>query len=238
MFPIGAPINIILLRPRDLNHIPACCRCGHDTTAHRAHNSERSQVFVQWLDAIFQVVRQFPAAFEYNSYFLRKLAVHANSCLFGTFLLNTSKERADNATLAQTCSVWDYLRPESNWRVLNLLYHEKSSPEVLRPSASTRDMLLWRDLYCSHWPTADAGDLPEPSPPSYHLRAAASVAHEEEETRMARSRSFDALPSRGEEDGLMMTATSSELLLSSVSAMISSSDTVVMKPAGLNGFRL
>lgn len=59
-----------------------------------------------------------------------KLAIHVNSCLFGDFLFNSSKERADNCVRTRTCSVWDYLHPDANWRVLNLLYHEKTAPVV------------------------------------------------------------------------------------------------------------
>lgn len=42
-------------------------RCGHssDKIPH-----EISPVFFQWLDAVFQIVRQFPSAFEFNESFL------------------------------------------------------------------------------------------------------------------------------------------------------------------------
>ena len=42
-------------------------RCGHNT---EKDQNERSPVFFQWLDAVHQVMTQFPSAFEFNEFFL------------------------------------------------------------------------------------------------------------------------------------------------------------------------
>ena len=42
-------------------------RCGHNT---ERDANERSPVFFQWLDAVHQVMSQFPSAFEFNEFFL------------------------------------------------------------------------------------------------------------------------------------------------------------------------
>lgn len=41
-----------------------------------------------------------------------KLAKHVYSCLFGTFLCNTKRERLDNVLQENTCSVWAILQVE------------------------------------------------------------------------------------------------------------------------------
>ena len=43
-------------------------RCGHGGDA-----SERSPIFLQWLDAVHQIAKQKPTAFEFNETFLVRL---------------------------------------------------------------------------------------------------------------------------------------------------------------------
>ena len=40
-------------------------------------------------------MQQFPNAFEFNEYLLCVVLDHLYSCLFGTFLCNSDKERKD-----------------------------------------------------------------------------------------------------------------------------------------------
>ena len=60
-------------------------RCGHAQDFNHLPD-ERSPVFLQFLDALYQVVAQFPNAFEYTETLLLFLADHVNSSLFGNFL--------------------------------------------------------------------------------------------------------------------------------------------------------
>jgi hypothetical protein len=68
-----------------VTHLLYTDRCGHGHD-HSYLPEERSPVFVQFLDCLFQVVSQFPAAFEFTDTLLLFLADHVNSCLFGNFL--------------------------------------------------------------------------------------------------------------------------------------------------------
>jgi hypothetical protein len=52
--------------------------------------------FLQWLDCVHQLLKQFPFAFEFNEAWLIKLCAHSYSCLFGTFLCDSLLERANN----------------------------------------------------------------------------------------------------------------------------------------------
>eukprot|EP00794_Sanderia_malayensis_P013824 gene13826-15269_t len=93
-------------------------RCGHSS---ERDVNERSPVFLQWLDCVYQLLRQFPAAFEFNNNLLVKLAVHTYSCLYGTFLCNNSKERQELKVRQNTTSFWS-LYKSSRAEFRNLLY--------------------------------------------------------------------------------------------------------------------
>uniref|UniRef100_A0A6P4DYK7 Myotubularin-related protein 3-like n=1 Tax=Drosophila rhopaloa TaxID=1041015 RepID=A0A6P4DYK7_DRORH len=57
--------------------------------------NERCPVFLQWLDLVHQIHRQYPCSFEFSISYLIKLAQHSLSCLFGTFLCNSLRERIE-----------------------------------------------------------------------------------------------------------------------------------------------
>lgn len=69
---------------------------------------ETSPVFHQFLDATYQLLRQYPTRFEFNERFLRRLLYHLYSCQYGTFLYNNEKSRLDARLQQRTTSVWAY----------------------------------------------------------------------------------------------------------------------------------
>lgn len=95
--------------------------------------NERCPVFLQWLDLVHQIHKQYPCSFEFSIAYLVspscplfpylftnifinnwlilqiKLAQHSLSCLFGTFLCNSLKERIENSVFDRTFSVWSFL---------------------------------------------------------------------------------------------------------------------------------
>ena len=52
------------------------------------NNPQTSPVFIQWLDAVYQLLHQYPNMFEFKSTLLEFLGYHLYSCQYGTFLLN------------------------------------------------------------------------------------------------------------------------------------------------------
>ncbi|XP_071094279.1 phosphatidylinositol-3,5-bisphosphate 3-phosphatase MTMR3-like isoform X1 [Haliotis cracherodii] len=120
-------------------------RCGHSTDCDDPN--ERSPIFLQWLDCVFQVYRKFPCAFEFNEAFLVKLVQHTYSRLFGTFLCNNARERQVNKISEKTESVWTLLL--NNDKFVNLLYNPHSDPHVLYPDYGMHQLELWKSIYLS-----------------------------------------------------------------------------------------
>lgn len=67
-------------------------RIGHGDNHHS--DADRSPVFLQFIDCIWQVSKQYPHEMEFNEHFLITILDHLYSCRFGTFLCNSERERA------------------------------------------------------------------------------------------------------------------------------------------------
>ncbi|XP_030073414.1 phosphatidylinositol-3,5-bisphosphate 3-phosphatase MTMR3 isoform X3 [Microcaecilia unicolor] len=159
-------------------------RCGHGENSDDLN--ERCPVFLQWLDCVHQLQRQFPCSFEFNEAFLVKLVQHTYSCLFGTFLCNNAKERGEKHTQERTCSVWSLLRA-ANKAFKNLLYSSQSET-VLYPVCHVRNLMLWSAVYLpSSSPSTPADESAAPYP------VPGSSPEEQSLGRLPKTRSFDNL---------------------------------------------
>ncbi|XP_042582755.1 myotubularin-related protein 1-like [Cyprinus carpio] len=118
-------------------------RVGHGDENHA--NSERSPLFVQFIDCVWQMMRQFPTAFEFNELFLITILDHLYSCLFGTFLYNSEQERVEKEVNGKTVSLWSYINSQSE-DFTNPFYVDYEN-HVLYPVASIRHLELWIGYY-------------------------------------------------------------------------------------------
>merc|ERR1719334_1476479 len=66
----------------------------------RTRRDERSPVFVQWLECVYQIYRKFPGAFEFTEWFLLEIAKCYHSGEFGDFFYNSDRERKIAASWA------------------------------------------------------------------------------------------------------------------------------------------
>jgi myotubularin-related protein 3/4 len=152
-------------------------RCGHGVGSEETN--ERCPVFIQWIDCVHQIHRQFPCSFEFSMSFLIKLAQHVHSCLFGTFLCNTMKERVENSIPDRTFSVWPFV---STAIYKNPLY-QPGREKVLWPAHNVRDLSFWNDVYLgslnNHQSSDDSSNINEVEAPS--------------DKSMTKTRSFDDL---------------------------------------------
>uniref|UniRef100_A0A8C1AT56 phosphatidylinositol-3,5-bisphosphate 3-phosphatase n=4 Tax=Cyprinus carpio TaxID=7962 RepID=A0A8C1AT56_CYPCA len=118
-------------------------RVGHGDENHAS--SERSPLFVQFIDCVWQMMRQFPAAFEFNELFLITILDHLYSCLFGTFLYNSDQERVEKEVNSKTVSLWSYINSQTE-DFTNPFYVNYEN-HVLYPLASLRHLELWVGYY-------------------------------------------------------------------------------------------
>ncbi|XP_077167174.1 phosphatidylinositol-3,5-bisphosphate 3-phosphatase MTMR4 isoform X1 [Paroedura picta] len=178
-------------------------RCGHQEKAE--DQNEQCPVFLQWLDSVHQLLKQFPCLFEFNEAFLVKLVQHTYSCLYGTFLGNSPCEREMHNIAKRTCSVWSLLRA-GNKNFHNLLYMP-GNEQVLHPVCHVRALHLWTAVYLpasSPCPLGEEGmDLYMPSGSQCQEFSSRSL------DRLPKTRSMDDLLSACD-PGSLLTRTSSD----------------------------
>eukprot|EP01036_Dinobryon_divergens_P034666 gene34666-44827_t len=119
-------------------------RCGHGLES-TVLAEERSPVFLQFLDALWQLLQQFPTSFEYNESLLLFLADHQHSALFGNFLCNCSKERMELGLVGSTQSIWAYVLQRKNE------FSQKSGfepfPHPLWPQLGQHMLRIWNRFW-------------------------------------------------------------------------------------------
>lgn len=120
-------------------------RYGHGDDRHS--DSDRSPVFLQFIDCIWQIMQQFPNVFEFNEHFLITVIDHSFSCLFGTFLCNSEQQRSKENIKSRTNSLWSMINSKPD-DYLNPLYSEQTKNHVILPLASVRRLEFWVSYYC------------------------------------------------------------------------------------------
>ncbi|CAB3988741.1 myotubularin-related 2-like isoform X3 [Paramuricea clavata] len=121
---------------------------GHrfrDRNGHPSSNSnQRSPIFVQFLDCVWQILIQFPSSFEFTAEYLLRIVDHVNTGWFGTFMCNNEKQRNEEAKSLSTISLWAHLD-----NIREVFQNENYIPddEVLHPTSSLRRLPLWSDYY-------------------------------------------------------------------------------------------
>ncbi|XP_063154907.1 myotubularin-related protein 4 [Candoia aspera] len=172
-------------------------RCGHQEKTE--DQNEQCPVFLQWLDSVHQLLKQFPCLFEFNEAFLVKLVQHTYSCLYGTFLGNSPCEREMHNIAKRTCSVWSLLRA-GNKNFHNLLYMP-ANEQVLHPVCHVRALHLWTAVYL---PTSSPCPLGEEGMDLYLPSGS--------QTQEFSSRSLDRLPKTRSMDDLLTACDPGSLL--------------------------
>ena len=119
---------------------------GHPTLP-----NERSPIFLQFLDCVYQLTRQYPTAFQFNTQFLLLIADCAYSRWFGTFLRNTEQESL--RIREDTLSIWDCVLTDKE-RIISLEYEE--SYNVLKPVCSLKRIKLWEEYFLRYIPNSYA----------------------------------------------------------------------------------
>ncbi|RDD41788.1 Myotubularin [Trichoplax sp. H2] len=106
--------------------------------------NQRSPVFLQFLDCAWQMLQQFPRAFEFNSDFLLRIADYFGSGWFGNFMFNCERERKEANLQENTPSLWAHIIADQE-NFLNVKY--LGTTEVILPCCSLKRIHLWDDYY-------------------------------------------------------------------------------------------
>jgi len=110
-------------------------------------SKEISPIFTMFIDATWQLMAQFPQAFQFNPKYLLAIHDHVYSCQYGTFIGNCQKERKELGLSEKTFSLWGFLTNSAD-EFVNPLYEHGSRVDVLEPSTSPQNITFWRGLYC------------------------------------------------------------------------------------------
>nr|CCA22955.1 Myotubularin related protein 2 putative [Albugo laibachii Nc14] len=111
-------------------------------------SEEQSPVFLQFLDCVWQLWRQYPAWFEFSPRILVDIADAVFSGQFGTFIGNCDQERRNWNITDRTPSFWAHAL-ENEALYVNPFYRCATMSEVLLPPSSSvlRQVSLWMDYY-------------------------------------------------------------------------------------------
>ncbi|XP_033227692.1 myotubularin-related protein 2 isoform X3 [Belonocnema kinseyi] len=121
-------------------------RIGHGDEHHS--DADRSPVFLQFIDCVWQISQEFPNAFQFNEHFLITILDHLYSCRFGTFLFNSERERVQEKVKEKAVSLWSYINSQSSLYQNPLYWAGPNYHLVLMPVASMRYIKPWKSLYC------------------------------------------------------------------------------------------
>jgi myotubularin-related protein 6/7/8 len=110
---------------------------------------EVSPIFLQFLECTWQILQQFPRAFEFNELFLITLYDAVVSCKFGTFLGNCELERQRARLSERTHSLWSFILARRA-DFVNPLYDvgDRAHQGVLLPSLAPQHFTVWLAMYC------------------------------------------------------------------------------------------
>ena len=121
-------------------------RSGHFMN-HSQELKERAPIFIWFWDCLYQLIYQFPTAFEYNNDLLVFLSHHVYSCKFGTFLWNSDRERKLRKIKEFTVSIWSYINANIEF-FTNPFY--KLHLDRIRPFHSMAVISFWKEHFLLH----------------------------------------------------------------------------------------
>ncbi|TDH71816.1 hypothetical protein CCR75_001752 [Bremia lactucae] len=122
-------------------------RCSHPTS------DQTSPIFLQFIDAVYQLTLQFPTHFQFNELLLSSVAEAVYSSWYGTFQKNSENERRHFLSKISSVSVWNVIRATTD-QFLNPLFaggevhaSSGSTMEAMLPVCRVRVMQLWVGQY-------------------------------------------------------------------------------------------
>eukprot|EP01124_Arcella_intermedia_P011204 TRINITY_DN17638_c0_g1_i2.p1 TRINITY_DN17638_c0_g1~~TRINITY_DN17638_c0_g1_i2.p1 ORF type:complete len:738 (-),score=162.99 TRINITY_DN17638_c0_g1_i2:120-2333(-) len=114
-------------------------RLGHGEP--EDYSQEQSPIFIQFMDAVYQLLCQYPNWFEFNEAYLILILDHLYSGRFGTFLMDSEHERENFRD--STVSIWPWLASKD--KVRNPEYTQYNAK--IEPNCATSHLHIWIGYY-------------------------------------------------------------------------------------------
>ena len=102
-----------------------------------------SPIFLQWLDALYQLMKQNYTKFRFNFNLILFLAEELYSGRQGTFLFNNDKEREEFNADSKTVSIWNYIKENEN-KFINIIYDPEDDGELI---INLKTIKIWKDYF-------------------------------------------------------------------------------------------
>ncbi|CAH0487263.1 unnamed protein product [Peronospora farinosa] len=169
-------------------------RSGHtDSPAGYWEDDSTSPVFMQFLDAVWQLMRQFPCSFEFNERYLIALLDEVYNKRSGTFLYDCEEARMRSKTIIRCTSAWtlieahpDFSNFQNPFFMVPLSDEESTdkSPSVLQCKWHTSSLAIWSSFYLRSLESNDSrvyqdAWAKELQVTQHELQDQLSVAHEQ-----------------------------------------------------------
>ena len=113
------------------------------------NSKEFCPIFIQFLDSLYQIMKQNYCEFEYNFDFLVFLAKECLNGRYGTFLFNNDYERHIYYAHKYTVSIWDYVK-ENEMQFINPIYNnnnEDNNNKSIELTFNPKKICFWRDYF-------------------------------------------------------------------------------------------
>ena len=105
---------------------------------------EKSPIFIQFLHAVYQIMVQYPNAFEFRENMLMFLCDEIYSNKFGTFLFNSEKELNENEAKLITVSIWSEIFLNKK-KFLNPFFKWIKEPLIIK--GEVQYLTLWKEFF-------------------------------------------------------------------------------------------
>ncbi|KAI6658382.1 Myotubularin-related protein 8, partial [Oopsacas minuta] len=128
---------------------------GHPFTKRCAHiqgdTKDYSPIFIQFLDAVWQIIVQFPTLFEFGESLLLFIANEVYRCKYGTFISESDKHRFELFLPFRTNSLWGQLYSHVEiYRNPSFDQARSSNVKCLKIRIEQCYLRIWSKLYCQY----------------------------------------------------------------------------------------
>ena len=109
------------------------------------NNEQKSQVFIQFLDCMTQLIYQFPLSFEFTIRYISEIARRLNTNQFGTFLCDSQLQQFKTNVTTRTASLWSYMN--HNRETFLNPYYQPGWARFLDVSCAQKNVRIWKEHF-------------------------------------------------------------------------------------------